>query len=305
MGFVAGMGIINCDLLYSGLDAIPNEGEEVFSKRFDIQLGGGNPAIMVNLSRLKIPVQMVTFLGKDLFSNHMQILLERQGIRYTNLYEGDGMPLNITSVAVTKRDRTFLTYMGRVTLKEEDVDQIYRQFTGAKLVRMYCDLENEKLLQMYVRLKEEGSILTMDTGWEDDLSVEKYRKYLELADYYTPNEMEALKITGTSSVPEAARVLSGFFDEVIIKLGKNGCYYQGKGKTRTLKPLEHVDAVDATGAGDAFMAGFMYGLYHDYSTEDCIRLGNVMGGYCVQAVGCLTRFPTEEELLKYVKEERL
>ena len=56
MGFVAGMGIINCDLLYSGLDAIPNEGEEVFSKRFDIQLGGGNPAIMVNLSRLKIPL---------------------------------------------------------------------------------------------------------------------------------------------------------------------------------------------------------------------------------------------------------
>lgn len=300
MGFVAGMGIINCDLLYSGLEAIPNEGEEVYSKAFDIQLGGGNPAIMVNLSRLKIPVRMVTFLGKDLFSSHMRTLLEQQGIRYTNLYKGDGMPLNITSVAVTKRDRTFLTYMGKVALKEEDIDQVYRQFTGAKLVRMHCDLENEKLLQMYRRLKEEGSILTMDTGWEEDLSVEKYRKYLELADYYTPNEKEALKITGTQSVPEAARVLSEFFDEVVIKLGKNGCFYQGKGKTQILKPLEHVDAIDATGAGDAFMAGFMYGLYHDYSTKDCIRLGNIMGGYCVQAVGCLTKFPTEEELLKHL-----
>ena len=60
-------------------------------------------------------------------------------------------------------------------------------------------------------------------------------------------------------------------------------------------------AVDATGAGDAFMAGFMYGLYHDYCPEDCIRLGNVTGGYCVQAVGCLTRFPTEEELLKHLR----
>lgn len=301
MGFVAGMGIINCDLLYSGLEAIPNEGEEVYSKAFDIQLGGGNPAIMVNLSRLKLPVRMVTFLGKDLFSSHMRTLLEQQGIRYTNLYKGEGMPLNITSVAVTKRDRTFLTYMGKVTLEEEDIDQVYNQFTGAKLVRMYCDLENEKLLQMYRRLKEEGSILTMDTGWEDDLSVEKYRKYLELADYYTPNEKEALKITGTRSVPEAARVLAGFFDEVVIKLGKNGCFYQGKGKTQILKPLEHVDAIDATGAGDAFMAGFMYGLYHDYSTKDCIRLGNIMGGYCVQAVGCLTKFPTEEELLEHLR----
>ena len=121
MGFIAGMGIINCDLLYSGLGAIPNEGEEVYSKEFDVQLGGGNPAIMVNLSRLNLPVRMVTFLGKDLFSTHMQELLKKQGIEYTNLYRGDGMPLNITSVAVTKRDRTFLTYMGKVDLAEEDI----------------------------------------------------------------------------------------------------------------------------------------------------------------------------------------
>ena len=300
MGFIAGMGIINCDLLYSGLGAIPNEGEEVYSKEFDVQLGGGNPAIMVNLSRLNLPVRMVTFLGKDLFSTHMQELLKKQGIEYTNLYRGDGMPLNITSVAVTKRDRTFLTYMGKVDLAEEDIREVYRQFTGAKLVRMYCDLENEALYQMYQKLKAEASILTMDTGWEEDLSVEKYKKYLELADYYTPNEKEALKITGTGSVPEAANVLAEFFDDVVIKLGKNGCFYQRDGKEQILKPLDHVDAIDATGAGDAFMAGFMYGLYHDYSTEDCIRLGNIMGGYCVQAVGCLTRFPTEEELLRHL-----
>lgn len=300
MGFVAGVGIINCDLLYSGLKGIPNEGEEVFSESFDIQLGGGIPAIMVNLARLNLPVRLFTFLGNDLFSVHMKEILKRQNIDYVNLYKGEGMPLNITSVAVTPGDRTFLSYMGQVSLGEADIQEIYRQSTGARIIRMYNEMENPLLLNMYRKLKKEGSILTMDTGWEDDLSVEKYRDYLELADYYIPNEKEALKITGTESVSEAADVLGSFFEDVVIKLGKNGCFYRGKGKEQIFKPLDHVNAVDSTGAGDAFMAGFMYGLYYGYPVEKCIRFGNIMGGYCVQAVGCLTKFPTEEELLDHM-----
>lgn len=300
MGFVAGVGIINCDLLYSGLKCIPNEGEEVFSQNFDIQLGGGIPAIMVNLSRLNLPVRLFTFLGNDLFSRHMKEILKKQKIDYVNLYQGNEMPLNITSVAVTQNDRTFLSYMGKVFLSESDIREIYRQSTGARIIRMYNEMGNPLLLEMYRKLKAEGSILTMDTGWEDDLSVEKYRDYLELADYYIPNEKEALKITGTSSVSEAADVLGRYFADVVIKLGKNGCFYRGKGQERIFKPLDHVNAVDATGAGDAFMAGFMYGLYYGYPVETCIGFGNVSGGYCVQAVGCLTKFPTEEELLNHM-----
>lgn len=304
LGFVAGVGIINCDLLYSGLNALPGEGEEVFSKAFDVQLGGGIPAIMVNLSRLNLPVRFFTFLGDDIFSVYIKKILSDQKIEYVNLYKGNGMPLNITSVAVTQEDRTFLSYMGEPMLTDMDIEKIYRQSTGAKIIRMYSNSQIPALLDMYKKLKKEGSILTMDTGWEDDLSVEKYRAYLELADYYTPNEKEALKITGTNSISEAADVLSQFGSDVVIKLGKRGCYYRGGGKERILKPLDHVEYVDATGAGDAFMAGFMYGLYHDYDVEDCIRIGNITGGYCVQAVGCLTRFPTEEELLEHMSDGR-
>lgn len=56
--------------------------------------------------------------------------------------------------------------------------------------------------------------------------------------------------------------------------------------------------IDATGAGDAFLSGFMYGLYHDYPVEQCIRFGNVTGGICVQGMGCLTKFVGETELLR-------
>ena len=65
MSYVAGVGIVNCDLLYSGLTRLPTEGEELFARGFDLQLGGGVPAVMIHLNRLGVPVQFSTFLGRD------------------------------------------------------------------------------------------------------------------------------------------------------------------------------------------------------------------------------------------------
>ncbi|MDD3404183.1 MAG: PfkB family carbohydrate kinase, partial [Hespellia sp.] len=117
-------------------------------------------------------------------------------------------------------------------------------------------------------------------------------------DYFTPNQKEAMKMTGTTDVWDAAECLSEYFEEVIIKLDKDGCLYLGKGQKLIVMPMMGVEAIDSTGAGDAFLSGFMYGLYHDRPIPECIACGNVTGGTCVQKVGCLTAFVTEEVLLK-------
>ena len=57
----------------------------------------------------------------------------------------------------------------------------------------------------------------------------------------------------------------------------------------------------STGAGDAFLAGFMYGIFYDYSLKDCIEFGNITGGKAVTAVGALSAYVTEKELLEYKK----
>ena len=57
------------------------------------------------------------------------------------------------------------------------------------------------------------------------MSLEQYQDYLSLADFYLPNRKEALKITGKSTVEEAAKVLSDFFEDVTIKLDRDGCYH--------------------------------------------------------------------------------
>lgn len=78
------------------------------------------------------------------------------------------------------------------------------------------------------------------------------------------------------------------------------CYVREDGKIRKeeigICQVEQV--VDATGSGDAYMAGFVYGYLHGYSPADCCRLGSVLSYFVLQAEGCCTNAPTEQELLQ-------
>lgn len=293
MGFVGGVGYTNIDLIYSGLDRLPQTGEEVYAQKFEMHLGGGIPATLINTSRLGIPSRAVTFVGKDYFSEFVYKSFERHGAQIVNLYEGDGMPVTLSTTMVYNHDRSFLSYRDDVEVTEQLEEKIYRQLTGAKVVDMHVGF-----LEVYKKLNKEGTIQIFDTGWEDDLSLEKYREYLEIADYYMPNQKEALKITGEKSVEGAAEKLSQYFHDVIIKLDRDGCMLKNEKGIQIIPPMKGVEAVDSTGAGDAFMSGFMYGIYHDYPVDQCIRFGNVTGGTCVQGIGCLTRYVEEEELLR-------
>src|SRR5699024_7176582 len=69
MSFVAGAGSINIDLLFEGLPRIPNEGEELYSRGFSLQMGGGVSATLLNLAGLGVPVRIQTGLGNDMFSD--------------------------------------------------------------------------------------------------------------------------------------------------------------------------------------------------------------------------------------------
>ena len=69
----------------------------------------------------------------------------------------------------------------------------------------------EGFLPVYRKLHEEGAILIFDMGWDDELSFEKYGDYLRLADYYTPNTKEALKITGRTHAGGGAWRTGGVF----------------------------------------------------------------------------------------------
>ena len=294
MNFVSGIGRLNIDLLYSGLPHIPQEGEEVYSANFDLQLGGGPAATMINLQRLGVPVKVFTFLGQDMFSSFGAAELMRYRIPFVNLYKGSDIPVNISSAMITARDRTFGSYNAIREHTTGMLETAWSLMQGASIVEM-----QPGYLEVYQRLKQEGTVLILDMGWEDDLSYNKYRDYFDLADFYTPNLKEALYLTGTSQPLDALKILSGWFSKAIVKLGDQGCLIQDDDGIWLVPHIKEFQSVDATGAGDAFLSGFIYGLHHQADFRTAILYGNIMGGMAVTKVGCLSASLTEDELLSY------
>ena len=294
MRFIAGAGITNVDLLYQNMPKIPDIGEEVYTDRFSFQLGGGLPATLVNLGRLGVPTKLATELGEDLFSRFALEQFQNNHVIPMNLYHGSDIPVNITSAVILKNDRSFITYGKNDMVPDARAkDEFYHMATGAKI----CLMSPGGFVDVYRKLKQEGTILVLDMGWDDDLSFEKYADVLSLADYYTPNRKEAIKLTGCSDIYEAAKTLKKHFEKVVVKVDKDGCIGIDEGGTFFCKSLDSFQHVDSTGAGDAFLAGFCYGLFHDRTFRDCIHFGNITGGKAVTQVGALSGFVSEEELL--------
>jgi sugar/nucleoside kinase (ribokinase family) len=299
LSFAAGIGVTNCDLLFAGVPRLPREGEEVGSRSFLMQLGGGVPGTMIWLARLGVASRLCTYLGRDFLSEFAKREMDKAGVDYVNLYDGDGRPIVVTAVAITERDRTFLSSKAELSITDGMIVAAERRLGGASVARMG---NNPRLFELFKKLKEGGAKLVLDMGWSEDMSVRKDARYLELADYYLPNRAEALRITGADSVSGAADALGGLFRDVVIKLDADGCFFRTGGGDYIAHPLPRVKAVDSTGAGDAFCAGFMYGIYHGKTIFDCVRYGCVAGGTCVQGIGCLASSIDEAGLLSLAEE---
>lgn len=296
MSFIAGAGATNVDLLFQGFDRLADVGEELYCKDFSLQLGGGLPATLINLGRLGISTKIATELGGDIFSKFANEQFINNSVSPVNLYKGKEIPLNITSAIILPNDRTFYSY-GKGTIEPDDEakEAFYNIATGSKITMMQLG----GFLDVYKKLHSEGTKLVLDTGWDDEMSYEKYHDYLEIADYYTPNQKEAMKISNTASPEEAARSLKRYFDNVVVKVDKDGCIGIDGSDLFFVPSIEEFKNVDSTGAGDAFLAGFMYGLFYDYSLKEAVLFGNITGGKAVTEVGALSGFVTENELLEY------
>ena len=111
------------------------------------------------------------------------------------------------------------------------------------------------------------------------------------------------EIYGFKDITELFEI--GEVDIIVTTLGKDGslCYIREEDGIRQEKigicKVENV--VDATGSGDAYMAGFIYGYLNGYKPEECCRLGGTLSYFILQAEGCCTNAPTKEQLLEKFK----
>ena len=130
---------------------------------------------------------------------------------------------------------------------------------------------------------------------------------LSMVDYITPNETEAAYLTGIEigSVDDAKIAAKKLLDldvkNVIITLGVHGAYYTDGEREIYVKGIK-VNAVETTGAGDAFNGGFATAIGEGMDVDSALKFANCTAALSVMRVGAASSMPTREEIDAFMKE---
>jgi sugar/nucleoside kinase (ribokinase family) len=146
--------------------------------------------------------------------------------------------------------------------------------------------------RLLARARRMGVVTAMDTAYNPAVdSRALIEPCLPLLDCFIPSVEEARAITGEEE-PEAmlARLARHGIPTLGIKLGAEGCLFQHGGETRHY-PAFAVPVVDGSGAGDAFMAGFLYGMLRGWELDRTALFANATAAHCIQAIGCSAGVP--------------
>jgi sugar/nucleoside kinase (ribokinase family) len=296
---VAVAGEIYVDHVFSGFDRWPQPGEEHFTDQYVREAGGGAAITACALGRLGRNVALFGVVGEqDLW---MQQRLRDFDVRLAGLRRSS--TATAVSVAIsTREDRSFLTWPGANRDLAEYLGEAETQnrLAQARHVHVAMPISRELALDLFPRLRAAGCTLSLDTGhhpkWLQD-----ERNWLTCGevDFFLPNEKEAQIMTG---LREPEQLLSGVHAKgiggVVLKLGRMGASAMLNGQIYSARALP-VDAVDTTGAGDAFDAGLIDAFLDHAQPAEMLARACLCGSLSTRKAGALSALPNREELNEF------
>jgi sugar/nucleoside kinase (ribokinase family) len=284
------LGILVADVIARPVDALPPAG--TLELLDEITLHGGGCALNTAtvLVRFGVPALVAGKVGNDTFGEFVLGLLAERGIDSSGVLRDDEVPTSSTVVLVDGRgERTFLHLPGaNGALRADELDRSLvladraLHIAGALVMPM---LDGEPTARLLAEARERGILTSLDTVWDASGRWERVLPALPHLDLFTASLSEARAISGEPEPPDAAAWLRKQGVRcVALKLGAEGCFVADDHGAHHV-PAPRVDAVDGTGAGDAFAAGLLYGLLAGWDLARAARLANAAGALATTAVG--------------------
>ena len=286
------LGILVADVVGRPLRAVPELGRLVLVDEMSLYTGGCAINTATALTRLGLPVEVIGKIGLDPFGDFVLNALAERGIGSRGVKRDPEAGTSVTMVMVAPEgERRFVHYIGanaHLTLEDIDLSMVKEcsiLHVGGSLVLPGIDGKPTAELLRYAR--QAGVTTFLDTVWDDTGRwMEILAPCLPYIDYFVPSLSEAQALTGLQDPKDVARALVECgVTTVGLKMGADGCLVlSGDGQSIHL-PAFQVDVTDATGAGDAFAAGFITGVWQGWSLEQTARFANAVGALCVTGLG--------------------
>ena len=302
------VGMALVDSIIRGFDPTPVSASGFRAASGSLNAGGEAVNAAVAAARLGMKTGILCALGEDAAGDLVAGMLERSGVDTGLVLRSAEHPTPVTTMFVND-DGSRKSITNGAHRRQFHPERCREQLMSARalilgsLFRAPFD-DPEVLCGVLRAARDGGALVFADTKLPNfrALRLEDIRESLPLIDYITPNEDEARYYTGKDSPEAMADVFLGWgVKNVIIKLGGRGCY-AGSARGALSLPAHPIRAVDATGAGDNFVAGFASELLRGSGKEEALRFANACGAICTTAVGACTALKSREQVLRFLKE---
>lgn len=278
-----------CDIIFTGLPFFPELGREVYTQALNVTVGGALNTVIA-MRRMGIDVGWVGRVGTDFFSRFVLETLQTEAVDLSLVTRMDA-PFQRATVALSyPHDRAFVSYIDPAPTPVEMVLHALDRVTFQHL--HFTSFQTDpRTVELLDRVRARGITVSMDC--QDHpvrLSQPGVRETLARVELFMPNAHEAMRLTECDTLDSAAAVLRQLVPTLIIKDGAQGAH-AWQGEAHWVSPAIQVNAVDTTGAGDVFNAGFLAAWREGQPIETCLRWGNICGGLSTAGRGGTSTAP--------------
>ena len=288
---VLAVGELNPDLILANIRAqAPHLGTEQEFGAHQLTLGSSTAITCVILQRLGLATAISAWVGDDDHGRFCRTALEREHVDVALVRTHPTLATGLTVCLPYPSDRMLLTCKGTMTLDPADGISAgrLRAFRHIHVGSFFLQDELQPAVgPLFAAARAIGLTTSLDTGWDPHQRWLSHdlRAALAHTSYLFPNLLEFEHLTGTADPePGIARLLGFGVGAVVLKRGGEGAVH-GDAEGVRAHPGFTARAVDTTGAGDAFNAGYIAAMLRGAPIAERLAFGNACGSLTVAAVG--------------------
>ena len=266
---------------------LPVPGQTVMGSTFVMGPGGKGSNQAVAAHRAGADVTLVTKVGKDVFGKVATDFYEKEGMNTEYIFVDEEKETGCALITVeegTAQNEIVVISGACGNITDEDVEKSRALIESADILLLQLEINFDALYKVIDIAHAAGVTIVLNTAPAAELPAEVLKKL----DIVTPNETEAQILTAEVLMEKGVK-------QVVITLGSMGAFAMNSEKSELVERLS-VDAIDTTGAGDAFNGGFVMALAEGKDLFTALRYGNVTGALSVTRKGTAPSIPDREAI---------
>ncbi|NGO67663.1 sugar kinase [Streptomyces sp. SB3404] len=294
-------GTVFLDIIFTGLDSAPVRGTESWARGMGSSPGGiANMATA--LARLGLRTSLAAAFGDDMYGDYCREALESgEGIDLSFSHTVPGWHSPVTVSMAYEGERTMISHGHEAPPKETAGYDPEAPECPPRARACVSSLVPGRPQEWIATAARRGSRVFADIGWDETGSWD-LAALAELGDCeaFLPNAAEAMRYTRTDCPRAAAHALTAYVPLAVVTLGAEGAYaVDGRTGETAEVPGIAVEALDPTGAGDVFVAGFVTASLADWPLADRLAFAGLTAALSVQEFGGSLSAPSWAEVARW------